>query len=90
MLEDLIEMQPGAILLSSSPYEAEIDGNGAETLQTVKALCPQAPVISLMKPRPDRFAEFRSPGSHAGAQPQTTSVEQLLQGQFGISCVRML
>ena len=93
MLEDLSEMRPGAILLSSDPRDHEIGANGAETLRTVKALCPQAPVIALQKPRQDGFANFRSQGRHASdrpAQPKVTRVEELLQGKLGISCARML
>ena len=50
MLADIGEMQPGAILLSADPCDEERGSDGDATLQVVRTLCPQAPVITLTKP----------------------------------------
>jgi DNA-binding NtrC family response regulator len=93
MLKDLREMQPGAILLSSDPSDQEREDSGAETLQTVKALCPHVPVITLMKPAQDHRAEFRAlrgNGISRSEAPQVNRMEELLRGKLGVSCSRML
>jgi DNA-binding NtrC family response regulator len=91
MLPELSEMQPGAILLSSDVRAQEGDAAVAETLQAVKALCPRAPVINLMKPRHDRFPELFSQRASAGdAATKSARMEAFLQGKLGISCARML
>lgn len=92
MLEDLDELKPDAILLSSDPRDQDKGGQGADTLQTVKALYPQLPVMTLMKPGGDRFIQVRAQESHRTTRPvsaQINRVEELLQGTFGISCARM-
>ena len=93
MLEDLDELKPGAILLSSDPRDQDKGGQGADTLQTVKALYPQLPVMTLMKPGGgDRFIQVRAQESHRTTHPvsaQINRVEELLQGTFGISCAHM-
>ena len=93
MLGDLSEMQPGAILLSSDPRDQEVSGNGVDTLQAVKALCPGAPVIALIKPRQDTFAGFRSKGRGANDWPSSSEinrVEELLRAKLGIPCARVM
>jgi DNA-binding NtrC family response regulator len=93
MLGDLSEMQPGAILLSSDPRDQEVGGNGADTLQAVKALCPGAPVITLIKPRQDTSAGFRSKGRGAddcSSSSDINRVEELLRAKLGIPCARVL
>jgi hypothetical protein len=95
MLGDLSEMRPGAILLGSDPQDQEIAGNGAETLRAVKTLCPETPVMTLMKSRRDTFAEFRSRSKGRGADDcssssKTNRVEELLRAKLGIPCARVL
>ena len=92
MLEDLTEMQPGAILLGSDPRNQAVGGNGAETLRAVKALCPQAPVITLMKPEQDTFAEGRPQAFNAAdgsTPPNINRVAELLRAKLGIPCARV-
>jgi len=92
MLEDLGELKPGAILLSSDPRDQDKGGYAADTLQAVKALYPQVPVMTLMKPGRDRFIEVHAQEGHRTTRPvsaQINRVEELLQGTFGISCARM-
>ena len=92
MLEDLEELKPGAILLHSDPGDHEKESPGADTLQAVKALYPQVPVMTLMKPGRDRLSEVRaqkSDGMAGPPSPQINRVAELLQGKFGISCARM-
>ena len=93
ILDDLSEMQPDAILLSPEPWDHGILGEETETLRTVKALCPLAPVISVMKPAQDTLP---GPSSTHGAcdgrsRPSTVNrVEELLRTQLGIPCARVL
>jgi hypothetical protein len=85
----LDELKPGAILLNCDPRDQERDGPAADTLQTVKALYPQVPVMTLMKPDRDRFSEARPQEGHGMTRPtspQVNRVQELLQGKFGISC----
>jgi hypothetical protein len=92
MLDDLDELKPGAILLSSDPRDQEKGGYREDTLQTVKALYPEVPVMALMKPGRDRFIEVRARERNrmtCPASPQIDRVEELLHGKFGISCARM-
>ena len=91
ILDDLSEMQPGAILLSSDPWNRENTDNQRETLRTVKALCPQAPVISLMKPKHDTLTGFDSTQDDAGdySGPRGNRVEELLRTRLGIPCARV-
>lgn len=91
MLEDLEELKPGAILLNSDPGDQK-ESHGADTLQAVKALYPQVPVMTLMKPGRDRLSKVRaqkSDGTAGPPSPQINRVAELLQGKFGISCARM-
>lgn len=92
ILDDLSEMQPGAILLSSDPWNRENTDNQRETLRTVKALCPQAPVISLMKPKHDTLTGFGTTQGAAGdySGPRGNRVEELLRTRLGIPCARVL
>ena len=93
LIDELSEMQPNAILLSPEPWHHGIVGKQTETLRTVKALCPRAPVISVMKPAHE---ESLGPPSTHGAcggvsGPSTIDrVEELLRTQFGIPCARVL
>jgi DNA-binding response OmpR family regulator len=93
MIDDLGEMQPGAILLHTDSYDDRLAGHGSETLQAVKILCPQAPVLTLTKPRHDSLTE-RDPrqctaGEHSPPLPPTR-VEELLRTKWGIPCARVL
>ncbi|WP_447599398.1 hypothetical protein [Nitrospira sp. Nam80] len=93
LVDELSEMQPNAILLSPEPRDHGIIGKETETLRTVKALCPQAPVISVMKPAHDRLPG--PPSTHGacggGSTPSTFNrVEELHRTQFGIPCARVL
>ena len=92
MLEDLDELKPGAILLSSDLRDQDKRDQVTDTLQTVKALYPQVPVMTLMKPGRDRFIKARAQEGNSmtcAGSPQIDRVEELLQGTFGISCARM-
>jgi DNA-binding response OmpR family regulator len=93
LLTDLRELQPGAILLSSDQSDHERESNGAETLRTVKALCPQVPMITLLKPGQERMAHIRplsGNGMNRSVLPHVNRMEELLRGKLGISCRRML
>jgi DNA-binding NtrC family response regulator len=92
ILHDLSEMQPDAILLSPGLWDQGIAGNETETLRTVKALCPEAPVISVMKPVHDTSTGLRSKRGASGncAEPSKINrVEELLRTQLGIPCARV-
>ncbi len=92
MLDDLSELQPGAILLSSDPQDHEIDRNETETLRTVKALCPGAPVITMTKPGQDMFVGLGSKRCAADGGPVTPEInreEELLRTELGIPCARV-
>ena len=93
ILDDLSEMQPDAILLSPEPWDHGIAGEETETLRTVKALCPLAPVISVMKPAQDTLPGRSSThgACDGGSRPSTVNrVEELLRTQLGIPCARVL
>lgn len=93
MLEDLSEMQPGAILLSADPCDEEQGSDGDATLQVVKSLCPQAPVITLTKPGQAAFAGRRSQKrtTEERSKPIASNrVEELLRTKLGIPCARVL
>lgn len=93
MLEDLSEMQPGAILLSGDPCDGEPDSDGDATLQAVKSLCPQAPVITLRKPGQTALTSMRlQKRTHEGrSKPIAPNrVEELLRTKLGIPCARVL
>ncbi|MEX5218928.1 MAG: hypothetical protein AB7G68_20970 [Nitrospiraceae bacterium] len=93
ILDDLSEMQPDAILLSPEPCDHGIAGEETETLRTVKALCPLAPVITVRKPAQDALPEPSSPhgACGGGSRPSTVNrVEELLRTQLGIPCARVL
>ena len=92
ILDDLSEMQPDAILLSPDLWDQGSAGNETETLRTVKALCPEAPVISVMKPTHDTFVDFRSKhgaGDECLEPSKINRVEELLRTQLGIPCARV-
>lgn len=91
MIDDLGELQPGAILLHTDSYDEKLNGHGAETLQAVRALCPQAPVLTLTKPGHDTLPAV--PQSLAEDYPPIippTRVVELLQTKLGIPCARVL
>ena len=92
-INDLGELQPGAILLRAGSYDEKPGGQGAETLETVKALCPQAPMLMLSKPEYDNFLgkhpQQRTIGDHLPTIPPTR-VEELLRTKLGIPCARVL
>ncbi len=91
MIDDLGELQPGAILLRADSYGDKLGGHGAETLETVKALCPQAPVLMLTKPGHDTMPAVsqRTVEAPPPIIPPTRVVE-LLQTKLGIPCARVL
>ena len=91
MIDDVGELQPSAILLRAGSHDDTFGGQGADTLETVKALCPQAPMLMLTKPGQDTLP----------ARPQRTTeapttiaaparVVELLQTKLGIPCARLL
>jgi len=93
MIEDLSEMQPGAILLSDDPCDGELGSDGAATLQEVKSLCPEAPVITLTKPEQAVSAGMRMQKRtiEGRSKPVTPNrVEELLRTKLGIPCARVL
>ncbi|HJR78036.1 MAG TPA: hypothetical protein VJ805_13730 [Nitrospiraceae bacterium] len=93
ILDDLDELKPGAILLSSDLWDRERSDDGADTLRTVKALCPEVPVLSLMRPGRTGCTDFplqERTWMTGTASLQTNRVEQLLQGKLGVCCARML
>jgi DNA-binding NtrC family response regulator len=91
MIDDLGEMQPGAILLRADSYGDRLKGLGAETLETIKALCPQAPMLMLSKPNngPLLAVSQHRTKDHAPIVP-STRVEELLQTKLGIPCARVI
>lgn len=93
MIDDLGEMQPGAILLHADSYDRQLAGHGAETLQAVRALCPQAPVLTLTKPAQDTLRETQSGQGALAKRPSaipSNRVEELLRTKLGIPCARLL
>lgn len=93
MIDDLGEMQPGAILLHADSYDQQLADHGAETLQAVKALCPQAPVLTLTKPAQDTLRETQSGQGALAKRPSaipSNRVEELLRTKLGIPCARLL
>ncbi len=91
IIDNLGELQPGAILLRADSYGDRLDGQGAETLETVKALCPQAPMLMLSKQSQDILPAMPQPATedHTSDIPPTRVVE-LLQTKLGIPCARLL
>jgi DNA-binding NtrC family response regulator len=93
MLEDLGEMQPGAIVLSSDPCDGEWGSDGDATLQEVRTLCPEAPVITLTKPGQAASAGMRLQKRtlEGRSKPMAPNrVEELLRTKLGIPCARVL
>ena len=93
MLEDIGEMQPGAFLLSADPCDGERDIDGNATLQVVRTLCPQAPVITLTKPGQTASAGMRSQKRTIEERSKPTTpnrVEELLRTKLGIPFARVL
>lgn len=90
MIDELGELQPGAILLRADSYD-NLGGQGADTLETVKALCPQAPMLMLSKQSQDTLPAMPQPATedHTSDIPPTRVVE-LLQTKLGIPCARLL
>ena len=91
MIDDLGEMQPGAILLRADSCDSKLGGHEPQTLETVKALCPQAPMLMLSKPNPNPLltvSQHRTK-DHAPIVP-STRVEELLQTKLGIPCARVI
>ena len=91
MIDDLGELQPGAILLRADSHEDTFGGQGTDTLETVKALCPQAPMLMLSKPGQDTLPARQ----HCTTEDRTTiapptRVVELLQTKLGIPCARLL
>jgi DNA-binding NtrC family response regulator len=89
MIEDLSEMQPGAILLSADPCEGDFCGDGSAALQVVRTLCPQAPVITLTKSGQETRSQKRNTDEHLHPLPPN-GVEELLRTKLGIPCARVL
>lgn len=91
IIDNLGELQPGAILLRADSYGDRLGGQGAETLETVKALCPQAPMLMLSKQSQDTLPAMPQPATegHTSDIPPTRVVE-LLQTKLGIPCARLL
>ena len=91
MIDDLGELQPGAILLRADSYGDRLAGQGAKTLETVKTLCPQAPMLMLSKSNHDTLPTV--PQHNTEGHPPfipSTRVEELLQRRLGIPCARVL
>jgi DNA-binding NarL/FixJ family response regulator len=91
MIDDLGELQPGAILLRADSYGDQLKDEGDETIETVKALCPQAPMLMLSKS--DHDTVLAVPQHTIQGQPPfipSTGVEELLQSTLGIPCARVL
>ena len=91
MIDDLGELQPGAILLRADSCDSKLGGHEPETLETVRALCPQAPMLMLSKPDLDTLPAIpkRAVKEHPPTIPPTR-VEELLQTKLGIPCARVL
>ncbi len=93
MLEDIGEMQPGAILLSGDPHDGQRGSDGDATLQAVRTLCPQAPVITLTKPGQAASAGMRVQNRSIKGRSEPAApnrVEELLRTKLGIPCARVL
>lgn len=93
MIDNLGEVQPGAILLHADSYDRRLAEQGSETLQAVKALCPQAPVLTLTKPAQDTVTRAQSRQLAFAKRPADVPpnrVEDLLRTQLGIPCARLL
>ena len=91
MLDDLGELQPGAILLRADSRDNKLGGHESQTLETVRALCPQASMLMLAKPDTDTLPAI-SARSVEQALPaaSSTRVEELLQAKLRIPCARVL
>ena len=86
-------LEPGAILLSADPCDGERDIDGNATLQVVRTLCPQAPVITLTKPGQAASAGMRSQKRTIEERSKPTTpnrVEELLRTKLGIPFARVL
>lgn len=93
MIDDLGELQPGAILLHADSHDRHLADQGNDTLQAVKALCPQAPVLTLTKPEQDTVTKARAKHLALATHPidiPSNRVEDLLRTQLGIPCARLL
>jgi len=93
MIDDLGELQPGAILLHADSYDRHFADQGNDTLQAVKALCPQAPVLTLTKPAQETVTRVQSERLALATHPMdvpSNRVEDLLRTELGIPCARLL
>jgi hypothetical protein len=91
MIDDLGELQPGAILLRADSYSGRLEGQGDKTLETVKALCPQAPMLMLSKSNHHTLPSVSQHNTESHPPfISSTSVEELLQTKLGIPLARVL
>jgi hypothetical protein len=91
MIAELGELQPGAILLHAESSSDQLSGHGADTLATVKALCPQAPLLMLSEPDHDTQPQVsqRRSADHPPFIP-SNRMEEWLHTKLGIPCARVI
>jgi hypothetical protein len=93
MMDDIGEIQPDAILLSSDASVEKRARHAAETIRIVNTLCPQAYVLALAEPKQENQA---NPGPQTASPQKRPSpivqnrVEELVRAKLGIPCARVL
>ena len=91
MIAELGELQPGAILLHAESSSDRLGGHGADTLATVKALCPQAPMLVLSEPDHDTQPQISQCKSHDHPPfIPSNRMEEWLHTKLGIPCARVI
>jgi hypothetical protein len=93
MIDEIGEIQPDAILLSSDASVEERARQAAETIQIVNTLCPQAYVLALAEPKQESRNNHR-PQTAASLKLSSpivqNRVEDLVRAKLGIPCARVL
>ncbi|MCC2642442.1 MAG: protein of unknown function, putative Response regulator [Nitrospira sp.] len=93
MMDEIGEIQPDAILLSSDASVEERARQAAETIRIVNTLCPQAYVLALAEPRQkcrDHQLLQTTPSPKRPTPLVQNRVEELVRAKLGIPCARVL
>ncbi|QOJ36509.1 MAG: hypothetical protein HRU82_16840 [Nitrospira sp.] len=93
MMEDLGELQPGAILVRAGSDDATDRVPDSDTLRALKALCPDAPVLSLLQPTGNLSSSDRSVAPSQKSSDHAClgrPLEEVLRTTWGIRCERMV
>lgn len=93
MMDEIGEIQPDAILLSSDASVEERARQAAETIRIVNTLCPQAYVLALAEPIQKSRDSQRPQTATSHKRPTfivQNRVEELVRAKLGIPCARVL